>query len=142
MFKKWIDPYKSDNSIKYLFHVSNPNFSLFSQIREYFNPIYEFSFHPSFINSNSYIKKLNSKYYSHLLVQNQAIIDETIHLNIDDQFNYKISNMDRYKIVDDIESGNIDEYFNIGMKYIKKIEIERLSPKQKLILAILRSLFF
>ena len=134
IFQQWIEEFR-EKDMRFLFHISNPSFRLLEEFKLYFNA-YVLYFPFTFIKSNEDLKIKNKEYFS---AKNVQAYDN---INLDNNSTYQIANSEKINILKNLKRGNIDKFFNRGIRLFKQIKWDEFHDHLPPIVFQLRNLFF
>ncbi|MBD3215248.1 MAG: hypothetical protein GF311_21755 [Candidatus Lokiarchaeota archaeon] len=130
-FKEWINHY-IDQGLRFICHISNPHYKYLESLKTHFNA-YILYFPFSFLKTNKDFQEKNTYYFEKIKEKEDTnlfyVVDS---LNLDNLSFYEKDADEFPKINTSLKQGNIDEYFNRGMRYINEINehiiVEELKP--------------
>lgn len=137
-FAKWIEEFR-DEGHRFIFHVSNPNYKLLDSLKNLFKA-YILYFPYSFIKANEDLKKKNKIYFKSLnLLQERSALNL---FNLDSYDIYSRNKLDHIIIENPLKKGNIDGFFERGIKLFEKINWKNIQMEIFPVINQLRYLYF
>ncbi|MFW9939414.1 MAG: hypothetical protein ACFFFT_00140 [Candidatus Thorarchaeota archaeon] len=137
-FLKWVQEFQ-DEKHRFVFHVTNPNYSLLNDLKTTFNA-YMLYFPFSFIKTNEDLNQRNKVYYKKIGESKDGNILNL--LNLDNYEIYTLTKQDNFIIERPLRKGNVDRYFYRGMKLFEQVNWKNVDPEISPIIFQLKRLYF